>query len=105
MLITKKIKQNDIVSVKMISGEEVLAKIVSYSETTDNFVVSKPLILAQNPGGNIAAIPFVVTADCDQVEFSKSHVIALPPTSKSFSDQYIKITTGILPVKDSGLVL
>ena len=104
MLITKPIQLNDIVSIKMVSGEEVLAKV---TEMTDSSVtVSNPLILTQTSSGGIAAIPFVVTTDkTDGIVFSRSHIITMLLTSKTFTDQFIKITTGIEPVATSKLIM
>jgi hypothetical protein len=100
MLINKPIELNDVVSIKMITGEEILAKLTNTSEK--DITVSNPLILTQTPSGSIAAIPFIVTSDkTDGIEFSRNHIITMLPTSRTFADQYIKITTGIEPASVS----
>ena len=76
MLLSQPVITNDIVTMKLISGEELIAKFISEDATT--FTVSKPLVLAQGQNGMILA-PFVMTAEAiDSVPFMKSCVI-IPP--------------------------
>ena len=96
MLVNKKFLPNQIVSIKLVSSEEILAKVIEDQET--HITVSKPVILMQNPGGGISAIPFVATGDKnDTVNLSKQHVLAITLTAPAFSTQYIKVTSSIQP--------
>lgn len=104
MLIPKKYSPNDIISIKLVTGEEVLAKFIE--DTFTEILVAKPVILAQSPSGGIAAVPFMVTVErTTDLSFSKAQIISVAHTSKSFADQYIKITTGLQVAKESDLVL
>lgn len=96
MLIANKPKDGDIVTLKMFSGEEVLAKLVSAD--TDHYKVSRPIILAPNPSqpGQIVAAPFVATAEpAMDVEIQRQHVVSLMKTNTHFTKQYLEITTGL----------
>lgn len=99
MIIENKIKTNEIYTMKLLSGEEVITKIVE--ELGFSFKVSKPLVLSMAPQG-VAMTPFMLTAPLEgSFEIMKSAVIAIAPTEKSTSAQYIKATTGIEPVTNS----
>ena len=94
-------KPNDIVTMKMITGEEVIAKLVSNEDNT--YRVSKPLVLSITPQGP-AMTPFLLTADLDnEINLSKNFVIAIATTESSTKNHYIKGTTGIEPVTTSDI--
>jgi hypothetical protein len=92
MLVVK----NEIITLKLLSGEEVIAKLVETKETS--YILAKPVILAPSPNqpGGIVAAPFTISVDKDaSVEILKSAVMALSKTTKSFAAQYTEITTGL----------
>lgn len=93
MLINKGIAAGEVVSIKLSSGEEIVAKLV---EEIENFyVVAKPLVLSMSQQG-IGMIPFLFTVNQDKdIKVNKDSVIAISNTDKQFADQYISGTTGI----------
>lgn len=99
MMIKKPFKAGDVVSIKMITGEELIAKLV---EVTDQgYRVSKPLVLSITQNGP-AMTPFLLTAELeDHIDFAKNVVIAVVATEKATAGQYIKGTTGIEPATTS----
>lgn len=83
---------------KMISGEEVVAKVTH--ENTENYYVTKPLVLMATPQANgqmsIAMVPWMMTADADsELAIAKSAVGAVMSPSKQFADGYLQQTTNI----------
>jgi hypothetical protein len=93
MLINKGITIGDVVTIKTTAGEEILAKLVEETET--GITVSKPLVLTAGQKG-IALVPFLFTTDLDQnITIARATVMALAPTAKDASDQYVQNTTGI----------
>jgi len=93
MLIDKGVSTGEVVSLKLISGEELIAKLAE--ETATGYKVSKPLVLSMNQQG-IGMIPFMFTVNPEkEINISKTSVIAVANCDKQFADQYISGTTGI----------
>lgn len=93
MLINKGIAAGEVVSMKLSSGEEIVAKLVE--DIGDFYVVTKPLVLSMSQQG-IGMIPFLFTVNQDKdIKVNKDSVIAISNTDRQFADQYISGTTGI----------
>lgn len=92
MLISKGVSVGDVVSIKLISGEEIIARLED--QTTDKIRVHKPLAVNIGPTG-LAMMPFVFLADSDNLEIKTQHVIVMANSKKDAADQYIQGTTGI----------
>lgn len=103
MLLEKtKFKEGDTVSLKLISGEEVVAKYVS--EDMTDIVIKSPVMLAMTPKGPVMA-PFMITVDHDKdFVISKSSVILKAQTVKEVADQFMFQTTGIQPVSAGSII-
>ena len=98
-MIIQTFKTNDIVTMKLVTGEEVISKFVSGE--TDSYKVNKPLVLSITPNG-VAMTPFLFTAELNgDINIPKHVVVAIAITEKSTSGQYIKGTTGIEPATTS----
>lgn len=94
-------KTNEILSMKLITGEEIITKFIE--DTGLFYKVHKPLVLSVTPQG-VAMTPFLFTADIEgSIDIPKNAVIAATPTEKSTAGQYIKGTTGIVPASASSL--
>lgn len=93
MLVQKTYTQNDIISFKLISGEEIVAKLVS--ETADSFQISKPLtaVLGQQGVGFVQAF---LTAEPTSVELLKSNCIMHSKSVEEVKKYYISTTSGII---------
>ena len=92
MLITKGVAVGEIVSIKLITGEEIIAKLEE--ETTDHIKVNRPLTVSLGPQG-LGMIPFVFLAQNDSIKLNMNHVLVLAAAKKDAADQYIQGTTGI----------
>lgn len=93
MLIDKGVSPNEIITLKLITGEEVIAKLVE--EKTDVYVLSKPSILSLSQQG-VGMAPFFFTVSPDKnVKINRTAIIAVESTDKDFADKYIQATTGI----------
>lgn len=93
MLINKGISAGSVITLKLTSGEEIIAR---FSEKTlSGYRVSKPMVLSMGPKG-IGLIPYLITANLEnEVEIFSSAVTVITETDKDPSDQYITNTTGI----------
>lgn len=103
MLLQKsKFDEGDVISLKLITGEELLGKYVS--EDMMEIVLAKPLVLALSKNGPAMA-PIMMTADPDKdYAINKSAVITKALTDKGISDQYTYQTTGIQPVSAGSII-
>lgn len=99
MIIENKIKLNEVYTMKLLTGEEVITKIVE--ESGFSYKISKPLVLTATQQG-VALTPFMLTAPIEgSFEIMRSAIVAIALTEKSTASQYIESTTGIKPVKSS----
>jgi hypothetical protein len=93
LLINKGITVGEVVTLKIISGAEIIAKLEE--ETDTHYKLSKPMVLNITQQG-MALMPYILSVDPDvKVEMSKSNVCMIASTEKQFSDSYIQNTTGI----------
>jgi hypothetical protein len=102
MLISKGYQEGDIVSFKLITGDEIVARIVDAGP--DGFEVSKPCTVMPGPQG-IGLIQSLFTADSDvTVVLTKQHVIMHAPSIDQMQNHYLKTTTGIEPVTRGSII-
>jgi hypothetical protein len=93
MLIDRGVSKGEVVTLKLVSGEELIAKYVE--ETAKGHKLSKPMVLSMGPQG-IGMIPFAMTVDMEKdITVNTSAVVAIETTEKQFADAYIQNTTGI----------
>jgi len=92
MLLKKPITAGSVVSIKIINGDEIIARYES--EDTDTVTINKPLALTMGAQG-LGMIPWVFLGDADTVTLQKSHLFFVIPSKKDAADQYMQGTTGI----------
>jgi hypothetical protein len=93
MLINKGMSSGDVITLKLTSGEELVAKL---SEETDGYYkLSRPMVIGmgqQGPG--LMPYLFTVNPNAD-VKLQKSTVTVAELTDESFAKQFLESTTGI----------
>jgi hypothetical protein len=92
MLINKGVSVGETVSIKLISGEEIIARLEE--DTVDYVKINRPLLVSLGPQG-LGMIPFVFLAQNENMKIKYDHIITLNPAKKDAADQYIQGTTGI----------
>lgn len=92
MLFEKPFTKGDVVSIKFINGEEIIARLDE--ETIDSVKVVKPLTVSLGPQG-LGMIPFLFLGAKDTVILKHIHILAMSPSKKEAADQYMQGTTGI----------
>lgn len=91
-------KQNtmDIVSIKLVTGEEIIGTLLNKTDHT--LTLKKPIALTITQTG-LSFIPYIISSDVQsetpEIEFNRNTVISISKTHKSFADKYIETTTGI----------
>ena len=94
MLINKGVSSGDIVTIKLTSGEELVAKLIE--ENPMQIKIARPLVLTMGQQG-IGMVPYLFTVDPDKdISMSRSTITVLEITEDSAAKQYIKATTGIV---------
>ena len=93
MLIDTPYKNNDTITIKLVTGEEVVARL---DEEKDNeVIVSKPFQLVADQKG-VGLSPFVFTANReDKFKLNKGNIICIVKTEKQMASQYVETTTGL----------
>ena len=91
-LIKKPYAVGDVVSVKLINGDELIGTL---DEETDVLIkLDRPKALTLQAGG-LGMIPWMLLGEGDKVTFSKTHVLALMMSNKDAASQYTQGITGI----------
>jgi hypothetical protein len=100
MLLEKTWKVDDICTVKMVSGEEIITKIVAADDAS--ITMSKPLSvqLSMDPQSGrmgMQLLPgFVLTVNVDaKIKVGMSNVMFIAPTEEGVKKSYLSQTTGL----------
>lgn len=92
MLIQKPISANDIVTIKLLTGEEVMATLIN--NDGDTITVKKPSTIASN-GQGMGIVPWMMTSRTESVEINKTAVIAMALTEEEIAKAYTETTSSI----------
>ncbi len=95
MIMAKEVKV-----LKLVSGEEVIARIKNHPEDpSDVFVCEKPMMTQPVPvqGGQMAMgiSAWMFAGKSDEIEIARSSIIAITDAKKDIEDKYIEMVTGI----------
>jgi hypothetical protein len=93
MLISKGVAVGEVITLKLTSGEELVAKLTE--ETDAHYKLSRPMVIGmgqQGPG----LMPYLFTVHPDKdVKLSKSTVTVAEATDETFAKQFLETTSGI----------
>lgn len=93
MLIDKGFTSGEVVTLKLTSGEELIARFES--EESDCYKISKTKVVGMGPNGP-ALMDYLFTVDPSKtIKLRKAAVTVIEHTEKGFADQYLQATTGI----------
>lgn len=93
MLIDKGVTPGEVVTFKLTSGEEVVAKLVA--ETDLHYKLAHPQVIGMGPQGP-GLMPYLFTVSPEkEIKLLKATVTVAEATDKQFADQYIQSVTGI----------
>jgi hypothetical protein len=92
MLMQKPIIEGSVVSLKLINGDEIIARYDGEDVTT--IKINRPLALTMGAQG-LGMIPWVFLGDTDNYTLKREHVFVMVPSKKDAADQYMQGTTGI----------
>lgn len=93
MLIDKGVTAGEVVTFKLTSGEELVARLIEENDTY--YKLGRPMVIAmgqQGPG----LMPYLFTVNPGkEIKLSKTTITVCEATDKAFADQFIQSTTGI----------
>jgi len=93
MLIDKGVSEGEVITLKLTSGEEIVAKLVE--DGAAYYKLKNPQVIGMGPKGP-GLMPYLFTVDPDkEIKLSKTTVTVAEATDKAFADQFIQSTTGI----------
>jgi hypothetical protein len=93
MLLEKPKSKGDVITIKLTSGEEVIARFED--DSTSGIKISKPMMLSMGPKG-VGMMPYLFTVDLDTpITINNSAIAVLSATDEDFAKQYTTSTTGI----------
>ena len=92
MLFDKPLKSGETVTIKLTTGEELIAR---FDEEQDgDIITSKPVVLAPGAQG-IGMVPWIMSAEPDKVRINKENILTYATTQKEIADKYIEMTSSI----------
>lgn len=107
MLVISNFKKGDVVTIKLSTGEELVARFDA--DTGSELKVVKPTVLTLNPAdGKAMLIPWLMsidTASSDPIIIGKQQVVAVSKPHKGISDGYMQSTTGIATAPEASFIL
>jgi hypothetical protein len=93
MLIDKGVSVGEVITLKLTSGEEIVAKLVE--ETDAYYKLSKPMVIGMGQKGP-GLMPYLFTVSPEKdIKLLKQTVTVAEATDKVFADQFVQSTTGI----------
>ena len=90
---------NDVKVLKLITGEEVIARIST--ESSDLLTLEKPMTLQMMPPNTstgqvgFALVPWIKAAKNDKTTISIEHVLVTDEASKQTETNYLQVITGL----------
>jgi hypothetical protein len=93
MLINKGITEGEVVTLKLTSGEEIVAKLVEDGPVY--YKLSRPMVIGMGQNGP-GLMPYLFTVNpSTDVKLQKSTVTVAEATDAQFAKQFLESTTGI----------
>lgn len=99
MLVTKPITNNDIISIKISNGDEIIAKFLESND--EHVIVSKPMlmILAQTQTGQpgVQMMPFFMLGGEKDGKYpiNKAHIVCMILSNAEAKSGYVSATSGL----------
>lgn len=94
MIIETPYKVTDIVTIKILGGDEVVARLAAIEDGC--IIVNKPHAVMMGQQG-FGLAPYVLTAGPDyKINIKYDHIVCIVKTFKGVADEYIKQTSGIM---------
>jgi len=96
MIIELKELLGKVVTIKTLTGLEMIGTLISTNDDNNLIVLTNPrMVVLSNTGDNennsIAVVPFTFTSITDQISFTTDKVLSVSETIKESAEDYLKI--------------
>jgi hypothetical protein len=97
--------------IRLLSGEELIAELITDHEDTNKIVMKNPLRVMVIPSKSnpqtptVGFAPWMEFSDDKKFELDKSHVLCIMNPVKEFVNQYNATFGGIITPKTSNIIL
>lgn len=88
MLVNKDFTKDEVISIKMINGDELIAQF--QKESADEIVIRNPVVLTMGPNGAIGMIPWCILSERKEHSLKKSQTFIIAKTKKDACEQYLE---------------
>jgi hypothetical protein len=102
-------KKNDVVTLKLVSGEEIIGHFVS--NDINGITLRKPVVPVPTSNGNMGLAPFIMSSDYlnsgdGEITFNHTTVITTITTGTQFKSAYARQVSGfdLVPSHGTGLI-
>lgn len=91
MLIEKsKYKPGDIISFKLINGDEIVGKFIAYDNQL--YEINRPCIILTTPEGiGVLQAMFGLDPDRDNLHYWQQHIVSMCQTHDKLKEHYLKV--------------
>jgi hypothetical protein len=93
MIIDRGVTEGEVITLKLTSGEEIIAKLVEDGPVY--YKLSKPMVIGMGQKGP-GLMPYLFTVSPDRaIKLQKNTVTVAEATDEQFAKQFLETTTGI----------
>lgn len=93
MLISKGVSVGEVITLKLTSGEEIVAKLVEEGDLY--YKLSKPMVIGMGQKGP-GLMPYLFTVHPDKdIKLNKNTITVVEETDADFAKQFLQSTSGI----------
>lgn len=85
--------KGDVVSVKLVTGEEIFGRFVK--ENVNWLTMSKVMKLVVSPSGAPGFTSVLQTSEQEELEFDRNHILLIAFTQEQIKKDYLEATSGI----------
>ena len=94
LMANKTYQPNDVITFKLTTGEEVVARLADESDNIYN--LTKPMAIIPTPQGGLGLAPLAFSLDTKENVVLNKHAVAVHGrTEKDLANQYLQKTTGL----------
>ena len=98
LMASKTYSNNDVITFKLTTGEEVVSRLVE--ETDNTYTLNKPLAIIPTPQGGLGLAPLVFSLNPQEFVLLNKHAVVIHGrTIKDLASQYLEKTTGLTLVQ------
>lgn len=88
MLVNKEFTKDDVVSIKMINGDELVAQF--QQESSEEIIIRNPVVLTMGQNGSIGMIPWCLLSERKEHVIKKTQTFIIAKTKKEACEQYLE---------------